>query len=145
VYPFGNMRVVLVFILSIALAGRIALAQASPPALSPSEAYKAALVPFNAAKAQPDDLTDADRFALQDGMALASRDCLAISANPSAFATNENELIALSQLCIFGQQYEPARSTLVAYLGLPTPTQRKLAVVLLFGGAGARFSRAESA
>jgi hypothetical protein len=125
------MRVVLVFILSVASAGRIALAQAGPPALSPSEAYKAALAPFNAAKAQPDDLTDADRFALQDGMALASRDCLAISANPSAFATNENELISLSQLCIFGQQYEPARSTLVTYLGLPTPTQRKLALVLL--------------
>jgi hypothetical protein len=125
------MRVVLVFILSVALAGRLGMAQASPAVLSPSEAYKAALAPFNAAKAQPDDLTDADRFALQDGMALASRDCLAISANPSAFATNETELIALSQLCIFGQQYEPARSTLVTYLGLPNPAQRKLALVLL--------------
>jgi hypothetical protein len=125
------MRVVLGFILSVALAGRLGVAQASPAVLTPSEAYKAALAPFNAAKAQPDDLTDADRFALQDGMALASRDCLAISANPSAFATNETELIALSEVCIFGEQYEPARSTLVTYLGLPNPAQRKLALVLL--------------
>jgi hypothetical protein len=107
------------------------MAQGNLAALSPSEAYKAALAPFNAAKAQPDDLTEADRFALEDGMALASRDCLAISANPSTFATNETELLALSQLCIFGQQYEPARSTLVTYLGLPNPAERKLALVLL--------------
>jgi hypothetical protein len=120
-----------VFILSVALAGRLAMAQGNLAALSPSEAYKAALAPFNAAKAQPDDLTEADRFALEDGMALASRDCLAISANPSTFATNETELLALSQLCIFGQQYEPARSTLVTYLGLPNPAERKLALVLL--------------
>jgi hypothetical protein len=125
------MRVVLVFVFSVALAGGLAVAQATPAAPTPSEAYKSALAPFNAAKAQPDDLTDADRFALQDGMALASRDCLAITTNPSTFATNEPELIALSQLCIFGQQYEPARSTLVTYLGLPTPAQRKLALVLL--------------
>jgi hypothetical protein len=64
-------------------------------------------------------------------MALSSRDCLAISADPATFATNEPELIALSQLCIFGQKYEPARSTLVTYLGLPNPAQRKLALVLL--------------
>jgi len=135
--PFPNMRVVqrtcrqLVFILSVALAGRLAMAQGNPGVLSPSEAYKAAIAPFNAAKAQPDDLTDADRFALEDGMAHASRDCVAISANPSTFASNENELIALSQLCIFGQQYEPARSTLVTYLSLPNPAERKLALVLL--------------
>jgi hypothetical protein len=125
------MRRRVVVSLSLALAGRLAFAQANPVALSPSEAYKAALAPFNAAKAQPDDLTDADRFALENGMAMASRDCLAISANQSAFATNEKELIALSELCIFGQQYEPARATLVTYLGLPQPAERKLALVLL--------------
>lgn len=123
------MRRELLLGLSLALTGTASLAQNA--ALSPSEAYKSALAPFNAAKAQPDDLTDADRFALQNGMALASRDCLAISAHPTAFAGDEKELIALSELCIFGQQYEPARATLVTYLGLPQPPERKLALVLL--------------
>jgi hypothetical protein len=125
------MRKRVVVGLSLAFAGRLAFAQAPSVALSPSEAYKAALAPFNAAKAQPDDLTDADQFALQDGMALASRDCLAISADRSAIATNDKELIALSELCIFGRQYEPARATLVTYLALPEPAERKLALVLL--------------
>jgi hypothetical protein len=123
------MRRQLLLSLSLALSGTASLAQDA--ALSPSEAYKAALAPFNAAKAQPDDLTDADRFALENGMALASRDCLAISANRSGFASNDKELIALSELCIFGQQYEAARTTLVTYLGLPQPAERKLALVLL--------------
>jgi hypothetical protein len=137
VYPFCNMRIAqwthrqLVIGLSFLLAGRLAVAQANPTVLSPSEAYKEALAPFNAAKAQQDDLTDADRFALEDGMAIASRDCLAISAKPVAFADNDSELIALGQLCIFGQQYEPARSALVTYLGLPNTAERKLALVLL--------------
>jgi hypothetical protein len=108
-----------------------AQAQANPIALSPSEAYKAALAPFVAAKAQPDDLTDADKFALGIGKTHASRDCLAISVDKSAFATDQKELIALSELCIFGEQYEPARATLVRYLALPEPAERKLALVLL--------------
>jgi hypothetical protein len=107
-----------------------------PPAVqaqvqSPSEAYKAAMAPFIAAKAQPDDLTDADKFALGIGKAQASRDCIALSADMSAFATNEKELIALGELCIFGEQYEPARAALVKYLALPEPPERKLALVLL--------------
>jgi hypothetical protein len=130
--PFAlGMRKRVVVSLSLALAGRLAFAQANPVPLSPSEAYKAALAPFNAAKAQPDDLTDADRFALEDGVAMASRDCLAISGNRSAFAGNDKELIALSELCIFGRRYEAARVTLVMYLGLPQPAERKLALVLL--------------
>jgi hypothetical protein len=120
-----------VICLSLALAGRLAFAQSPPVSLSPSEAYKAALAPFNAAKAQPEDLTDADQFALEEGTALASRDCLAISADRSAIATNDKELIALSELCIFGRQYEPARATLVTYLALPQPAERKLALILL--------------
>jgi hypothetical protein len=108
----------------------------SPPAVqaqaqSPSEAYKAAMAPFMAAKAQPDDLTDANKFALGIGKAQASRDCIALSADMSAFATNEKELIALGELCIFGEQYELARAALVKYLALPEPPERKLALVLL--------------
>jgi hypothetical protein len=99
--------------------------------LSPSEAYKAAMAPLNAARAQPGDLTDADKFALGIGMADALRNCLALSADSSAFATDPKELLALSELCIFGQQYEPAHVTLEKYLALPEPPERKLALVLL--------------
>jgi hypothetical protein len=99
--------------------------------LSPSEAYKAAFAPFNAAKAQPDDLTDADKLALGIGVAKAAHDCLSLSADPSKFAADAKELLALGELCIFGQQYEAARATLVNYLALPQPPERKLALVLL--------------
>jgi hypothetical protein len=121
------------FLLSLlfALTGDPGFAQTSSTKLSPSEAYKAAMAPFNAAKAQPGDLTDADKFALGIGMADALRNCLALSADISAFAADPKELLALSELCIFGQQYEPARLTLEKYLELPAPTERKLALVLL--------------
>ena len=119
------------FVLSLllALTGDQALAQETP--LSPSETYKAALAPFNAAKAQPDDLTDADKFALGIGVAQAARGCLTLSADTSAFAADAKESLALGELCIFGQKYEPARATLVTYLALPQPPERKLALVLL--------------
>ena len=117
--------------LLLVLAGNRVLAQDSGTPLSPSEAYKSAMAPFNAAKAQPGDLTDADKLALGIGMARATRDCLALSAENSTLATDPKELLALAELCIFGQQYEPARATLVKYLALPEPPERKLALVLL--------------
>jgi len=121
------------FVLSLlfALTGDPGLAQRSSAKLSPSEAYKAAMAPLNAARAQPDDLTDADKLALGIGMADALRNCLALSADISAIATDPKELLALGELCIFGQQYEPARVTLEKYLAVPEPPERKLALVLL--------------
>ncbi len=115
----------------LAMASDRAFAQENSTPLSPSEAYKAALAPFNAARAQRDDLTEADKFALGIGMAQAARGCLALSADPSSFASEAKELLALGQLCMFGQKYEPARATLVKYLALPQPPERKLALVLL--------------
>ena len=56
---------------------------------------------------------------------------LGISADITAFAADAKELLALSELCIFGEQFEPARATLVRYLALPEPPERKLALVLL--------------
>jgi hypothetical protein len=105
--------------------------QATSVPLSPTEAYKDALAPFTAAKAQPGDLTDADKLALELGEAKAALSCTSLTANASAIAADEKELIALSQVCIFGRQYEPARATLVKYLALPEAPQRKLALVLL--------------
>jgi len=111
-------------------AGRIFSQESSKP-LSPSEAYKAALAPFDATRSQANDLTDADRLALGIGIAHAARDCIALSADSSAFASDPKELFALGQLCIFGRQFEPAREALVRYLALPKPPQKEQALLLI--------------
>lgn len=108
-----------------------AAAQQEPTALPPSEAYKTALAPLTMARAQADDLTEADKIALGIGMVRASRECLSISADLSAYTENEKEMFALGQLCLFGQQYEPARAALTKYLALPQPKERKAALILL--------------
>jgi hypothetical protein len=61
-------------------------------------------------------------------MAQAAHDCRAFAADTSAFANDATELFALGQLCLFGQQFEPARSALVSYLALPKPPQREQAL-----------------
>jgi hypothetical protein len=117
--------------LVLAMALHRLLGQQSAGPLPPSESYKEALAPFMETRNQSDDLTDADKFALSIGIAQASRDCLALSSNVSLYAGNDKELFALGQLCIFGQQFEPARAALVDYLALPRPTQREQALLLL--------------
>lgn len=99
--------------------------------LSPTESYKAALSPFTEARSQPNDLTEADKFALGIGIAQAARDCLALSPDAPAIAGDAKELFALGELCIFGQQFEPARAALVAYLALPQPPEREQGFLLL--------------
>ncbi len=105
-------------------------AQSAAKPLTPSEAYKSALAPVTATRSQPNDLTDADKFALGIGIAQASRDCLALSSDVS-LAANPSELFALGQLCVFGQQFESGRAVLVNYLALPQPPQREEALLLL--------------
>jgi hypothetical protein len=105
--------------------------QGNAKTLSPAEAYKAALAPFTEARSQPNDLTDADKYALGIGIAQASRDCLTLSSDVSSLAGDAKELFALGQLCIFGQQFEPARAALVSYLAIPQPPQREQALLLL--------------
>jgi hypothetical protein len=51
---------VIPFLLSVLMAAVPAQAQEDTKFLSPSEAYKAALLPLNAARAQQNDLTEAD-------------------------------------------------------------------------------------
>jgi hypothetical protein len=119
-----------VHLLLALICGR-SLAQENGKPLSPSEAYKAALAPLQASRTQPDDLTDADRFALQIGIARASHDCRALSSSASSPDADEKELIALGDLCLFGQEYGPARAALTKYLALPQPPERKRAMVLL--------------
>jgi hypothetical protein len=125
-----NRKSLFVHLLLALICGR-SLAQENGKPLSPSEAYKSALAPLQASRTQPDDLTDADRFALQIGIARASRDCRALSSNASPLDADEKELIALGDLCLFGQEYGPARAALTKYLALPQPPERKRAMVLL--------------
>jgi hypothetical protein len=107
------------------------LGQENPKPLSPTESYKAALAPFTETRSQANDFTDADKFALRIGIAQASRDCVALSSDVSSFSGDAQQLSALAQLCIFGQQFEPARTTLVSYLASPQPPQREQALLLL--------------
>lgn len=99
--------------------------------LPPTEALKSALAPYAATRNQPNDLTDADKVALGIGMAQAAHDCRALSTHTAAFASNADELIALGQLCIFGQEFELGRAVLVDYLALPKPPEREKALLLL--------------
>jgi hypothetical protein len=125
-----NRKSVFLHLLLALICGR-SIAQENGKPLSPSEAYKAALAPLQASRTQPDDLTDADRFALQIGIARGSRDCRALSSNASSLDTDAKELIALGDLCLFGQEFGPARAALTKYLALPQPPERKRAMVLL--------------
>jgi hypothetical protein len=99
--------------------------------LSPTESCKAALAPYTQTRSQANDLTDADKFALGIGIAQAARNCLALSSHVSAVAGDSKELLALGELCIFGQQFEPARAALMDYLALPQPPKREQALLLL--------------
>jgi hypothetical protein len=128
-YKMRSIVIFLSFVLPLMV--NQALVQGTSGSLSPSEAYKAALSPLNAARAQQDNLTDADKFALGVGMARASHDCLALSAHTSALETDAKELLALGELCLFGQQNEQARATLTKYLVPPHPQEKKLALILL--------------
>ena len=106
-------------------------APSGPVPLSPSEAMKSARAPFDAARAQADDLTQADALALHVGMAQAARDCAALQPQLQSYAAQSDELLSLAHLCMFGQQFEPARATLVAYLVLPQTPERETALLLL--------------
>ena len=87
--------------------------------------------PFDQARSQNGDLTEADKLALSLGEARASQSCLALTTTPASAPLDPPELLALGKLCLFGQQFEPARATLVRYLALPSPPDREIALVLL--------------
>ncbi len=103
----------------------------TPEQLSPAEAFASALAPFNAARAQPDDLTEADTIALGVGAEHAGRDCISLQPRMEEWAAQPAQLIGLARLCIFGRQYEAARTAAVRYLALLDPPERELALLLL--------------
>jgi hypothetical protein len=106
-------------------------AQQAGSQLSPSEALRVAMDPFNQARGQNNDLTDADKLALSLGITRAAHDCLALTADPKDLTKDAAQKLALGRLCLFGQQFEPARAALVEYLVLPAPPEREAAMVLL--------------
>lgn len=100
---------------------------AAPPPLSPSEAYLYAMQPFNNARSAPDDLTDPDKWALAIGIARAKEQC----DLRSKIKFDGEDLLAMGKLCVFGQDYEPARSYLVAYTSLSQPKAPEVGRLLL--------------
>jgi hypothetical protein len=139
-------------------AGSAGAAAKSPsiPQLSPSEAYRYATQPFFEARNSPNDLTEADQWALGQAIVRAQQQCEALKkitnqppprdpsapamqvpadktlANPirvpKEFAAN---VLALGRLCTFGQDLEPAREALIEYLGFSKTEDAKSAYLLL--------------
>lgn len=105
--------------------------QQSNGQLSPSEALKYSLEPFDQARMQDDDLTDADLVALRLGISRASQNCNSLIYTLKAFANDPAQQLAMAKLCLWGRQYENARVALVGYLSLPNPSKRETALLLL--------------
>jgi len=111
-------------------------ASGTPPSMSPSEAYLYAMQPFTNAHSAPDDLTDADKWALGIGIARAKEQCELRSKDKF----EDEDLLAMGKLCVFGQDYDQARHRLVVYTGLPSPKALEVGELLLartFVGLGA--------
>ncbi len=85
------------------------------PAMSPSTAYLYALQPFNNAREASGDLTDADQWALGIGIARAKQQCDLLAKQK----VEDEALLSLGKLCIFGQDFMAAREALISYLELP--------------------------
>ena len=130
-YRILMMRALFASVLCILASALPVLAQQVGSQLSPSESLRAAMDPFEQARSQNNDLTEADRLALGLGMTRASRDCVALTADPQDFAKDAGQWLALGRLCVFGQQFEPARAALVNYLVVPAASEREAALGLL--------------
>ncbi len=95
--------------------------------LSPSEAYRYAMQPFVDARSAPNDLTDADQWALGLGASRAHEQCEALVPTK----LEGEDLLAMGKLCTFGQDLGPAEDALTAYLGLPKMADEKSARLVL--------------
>lgn len=98
-----------------------------PPQMLPGEAYSYAMQPYTEARQQPDDLTDADRWALGITISRAREEC----GRLAPLKEESEELLSMGRLCVLGQDYEEARVALVAYLGMPVAKAREEARLLL--------------
>jgi len=119
-------------LVAMILASSPMLAQEMPAAqMPPSEELKFSTAPLIAARAQPDDMTQADLLAFGVGVSRADQACLRLEATQEEWAKTPDELLAFVRLCLFGRQYEPARKAVLRYLTLPAPPERERAILLL--------------
>lgn len=95
--------------------------------MTPLAAYQYAMEPFDNARKTPNDLTDADQWALHLGMQRANQQCEVLRVQK---LTGE-DLLALGKLCLFGQDFEPARESLIAYIEAPAPQSPEVGRLLL--------------
>jgi hypothetical protein len=95
--------------------------------MSPGEAYLYAMQPFTNARSAPNDLTDADQWALGIGVARARKQCDRLAAQK----LEGEDLLAFGKLCILGQDFEPARRSLIDYLALPQAKSPEVGHLLL--------------
>ena len=99
--------------------------------LAPSEGLKRAMMPFDQAKRQSDDLTDADRLALKVGGSRAAASCLRVTPEDVTAMPEPAELLALARLCLFGRQFPQAQKAATRYLQLDLAIGRRSARELL--------------
>lgn len=103
--------------------------------MSPNDAYLYAMQPFTNARNAPDDLTDADKWALSIGIVRGKQECERLAREK----LQGEDLVAQGKLCVFGQDYEPARVALIAYLAVPqskSPEVGRLLLTRAFLGLG---------
>jgi hypothetical protein len=104
-----------------------AVQPAAAPVMSPKDAWLYSMQPLNNARTAPDDLTDADKWALGIGIARAKEQC---ELRKKDKFTGE-DLLALGKLCIFGQDFGPAREYLISYITLQQPKSPEVGRLLL--------------
>jgi hypothetical protein len=95
--------------------------------MSPAEAFLYAMTPFNNARSAPNDLTDADQWALSIGITRAQEQCDQLAKQK----LQGEDLLAYGKLCILGQDYDHARSSLIDYLAIPTAKSPEVGRLLL--------------
>ncbi|HTV15782.1 MAG TPA: hypothetical protein VME68_13765 [Acidobacteriaceae bacterium] len=95
--------------------------------MRPGEAYLYAMTPFNNARSAPNDLTEADEWALSIGISRAKDQCEQLREQKLA----DEDLLAYGKLCILGQDFDPARSSLIDYLAIPTAKAPEVGRLLL--------------
>ncbi|HEY6445776.1 MAG TPA: hypothetical protein VIY53_04895 [Acidobacteriaceae bacterium] len=104
-----------------------AVAPSAVPAMDATDAYLYAMQPFNNARGAPNDLTDADQWALSIAIARAKEQCELLKTQKLL----GEDLLALGKLCILGQDFDPARQALIRYVTLPEAKSPELAHLLL--------------
>lgn len=95
--------------------------------MGPGEAYLYAMTPFNNARSAPNDLTEADEWALSIGIARAKDQCEQLRKQK----LEGEDLLGFGKLCILGQDFDPARGSLVDYLAIPTAKSPEVGRLLL--------------